>query len=231
MRILHIGDVHLGCTLENLRRHDEFAKVFAFLTGLAEREKIEAALFAGDVFDSGTPSSDSQKLYYDFLGGLQKAGCRQIVVIAGNHDNANFLEAPQSLFRDMDIHVVGKVDPRDPEAEVIPLGPQEDPAAYVCAVPFLRERDVRGIVPEGETSREKSSRLAQAVVRHYHEVYAAADRLRNGRDIPIVAMGHLYAAGSSFSTASDDGSAPVYEPVGTLDAVDLRKFPRGFACG
>jgi len=230
MKILHIGDVHLGCTLENLRRHDEFVKVFAFLTGLVKREKIEAALFAGDVFDNGTPSGDSQNLYYDFLLDLQEAGCRQIVVIAGNHDNASFLEAPQGLLRRMDIHVVGKVDPRSPEAEVIALGPREDPAAYVCAVPFLRERDVRDIVPEGESVREKTSMLNQGIIEHYRRVYAAADTLRGGRDIPIVAMGHFYAAGSSFSTASDDYS-PVYETVGTLDAVDLRDLPRGFACG
>ena len=231
MKILHIGDVHLGCTLENQRRHDEFAKVFAFLADLVKREKIEAALFAGDVFDNGTPSNDSQNLYYGFLNDLRKAGCRQIVVIAGNHDNANFLEAPQKLFRDMDIHVVGKVDPQDPEAEVVALGPQEDPAAYVCAVPFLRERDVRDIVPEGESIREKTSKLNQGIVEHYRRVYAAADRLRGGRDIPIVAMGHFYAAGSSFSTASGDGETPVYETVGTLDAVDLRDLPRGFSCG
>ena len=231
MKILHIGDVHLGCTLDNLRRHDEFVKVFGFLAGLVRREKIEAALFAGDVFDNGTPSNDSQNLYYDFLVDLREAGCRQIVVIAGNHDSANFLEAPQGLLRRMSIHVVGKIDPRDPAAEVVALGPQENPAAYVCAVPFLRERDVRNAVPEGEGFQEKSSALARGIVRHYHEVYAIADKLRGGRNIPIVAMGHFYAAGSSFSTASDAGTAPACETVGTLDAVDLRKLPRGFSCG
>ncbi|MBR4662362.1 MAG: exonuclease subunit SbcD [Lentisphaeria bacterium] len=121
MKILHIGDIHLGCTLDNQRRHEEFEKVFLFLTEKVKSEQIEAALFAGDVFDNGTPSNDSQNLYYDFLVDLQKAGCRQIIVIAGNHDNANFLEAPQGLLRRMDIHVIGKVDQNDLSQEVVAL--------------------------------------------------------------------------------------------------------------
>ena len=159
MKILHIGDIHLGCTLDNQRRHQEFEKAFGFLTEKVRAEHIEAALFSGDVFDNGTPSNDSQNLYYDFLLELQQAGCRQIIAIAGNHDNANFLEAPQGLLRRMNIHVIGKVDPDDLSQEVIALGEEENPAAIVCAVPFLRERDVRSSVPEGESTEGKITEL------------------------------------------------------------------------
>lgn len=231
MKILHIGDIHLGCTLDNQRRHGEFEKVFRFLTDIVRSEHIEAALFAGDVFDNGTPSNDSQNLYYDFLLDLQEAGCRQIVAIAGNHDNSNFLEAPQGLLRRMNIHVIGKVDPSNPGQEVIVLGPEDDPAAFVCAVPFLRERDVRGQVPEGESSAEKISNLNLGIIKHYQEVYQLADSKRAGRDIPILAMGHFYAAGSTFAVSQDEQENPPYDTVGTLDAVDLKFLPQGFAYG
>jgi len=232
MKILHIGDIHLGCTLDNQRRHHEFEKVFRFLTGLVEREHVEAALFAGDVFDSGTPSVDSQTLYYDFLLDLQAAGCRQIIAIAGNHDNANLLDAPQGLLRRMDIHVIGRIDPEDPAQEVIALGDPEGPDAFVCAVPFLRERDVRGEVPEGEDARKKISELNDGIIGHYRKVYELADRQRAGRAIPIIAMGHFYAAGSAFAVGAEADGAPVpYEIVGTLDALDLGKMPGGFAYG
>jgi exonuclease SbcC len=231
MKILHIGDIHLGCTLDNQRRHEEFEKVFRFLVEKVKSEQIEAALFAGDVFDNGTPSNDSQNLYYDFLMDLQKAGCRQIIVIAGNHDNANFLEAPQGLLRRMDIHVIGKVDQNDLSQEVITLGPKENPAAYVCAVPYLRERDVRDNVPEGETAQDKKTKLNQGIIRHYHEVYKLADSLRGGRDIPIIAMGHLYAEGTTFAVDAETPETVPYETVGTLDSVDLNSLPKGFAYG
>ncbi|MBQ7694857.1 MAG: exonuclease subunit SbcD [Lentisphaeria bacterium] len=227
MKILHIGDIHLGCTLDNQRRHEEFEKVFAFLAGLAEKEHVEAALFAGDVFDSGTPSVDSQTLYFDFLQHLRAAGCRQIIAIAGNHDNANFLEAPQNLLQLMEIYLVGRPDPAHPEQEVISLGPAEDPAAIVCAVPFLRERDVRASVPEGEDAKQKSSELGSGIIAHYRKIYDLADRRRAGRNIPIIAMGHFYAMGSSFAV-NREGDA---ETVGTLEALDLEKMPEGVAYG
>ena len=62
MKVLHIGDIHLGSTLDNQRRNEEFKKIFRFLTEKVKAEGIEAALFAGDVFDNGTPSNESQNL-------------------------------------------------------------------------------------------------------------------------------------------------------------------------
>ena len=232
MKILHIGDIHLGCTLDNQRRHEEFEKVFGFLTDQVKKERVEAALFAGDVFDSGTPSVDSQSLYFDFLLDLQAAGCRQIIAIAGNHDNANLLEAPQGLLQRMNIHVIGRPDPENLAQEVISLGSgAEEPAAIVCAVPFLRERDVRDAVPEGEDAQQKSSKLSQGILEHYRKVYELADRQRAGREIPIIAMGHFYAEGSAFAADPDGKNSSPYETVGTLEALDLKKMPEGFAYG
>ena len=230
MKILHIGDIHLGCTLDNQRRHEEFEKVFAFLVGQVKEKHIEAALFAGDVFDRGLPSVDSQTLYYDFLLDLQSAGCRQIIAIAGNHDNANLLEAPQGLLQRMNIHVIGRPDPEHLEQEMIALGPAEDPAAIVCAVPFLQERDVRSLVPAGAAEQQKRSVLDIGITEHYRKVYELADRRRAGRDIPIIAMGHFYAQGSVFG-AKTEGESSAYETVGTLEALDLGKMPQGFAYG
>ena len=231
MKILHIGDIHLGCTLDNQRRHEEFEKIFRFLTGKVKEEHIEAALFAGDVFDNGAPSNDSQNLYYGFLRDLQQAGCRQIIAIAGNHDNANFLEAPQGLLRQQNIHVIGKVDRNNLSQEVIALGSKDDPAAYICAVPFLRERDVRDLVPEGESAEEKISKLNRGITEHYRKVYQLADSQRAGRNIPILAMGHFYAAGSMFAVSEDVQENPGYETVGTLDALNVKELPQGFAYG
>ena len=224
MKILHIGDIHLGCQLDNLRRHEEFEKVFAFLAEAVRNEGIEAALFAGDIFDSGAPSNESRALYYRFLVRLRNAGCRRIVIISGNHDSAKFLEAPREILEEMDIHVLGRIDPDAPEKEVIALGAAEDPAALVCAVPYLRERDVRREIAEGESEKDRAAAFAAAIAGHYREVYRIADARRAGRAIPILGMGHLYAAGSVFAggPAGKTGDA---RPVGTLDAVAMDDFP------
>ena len=221
MKILHIGDIHLGCRLENNSRNEEIARVFAFLLDLVKEKQIEATLLAGDVFDNGHPSVESQDMYYNFLLELQKNGCKQVVVIAGNHDNPDFLEAPKGLLQRMNIHVVGNVDSAHLEREVILLGEERSPSAIVCAVPQLEHRDVCGLVPEG-TEGDRAQILALGVAEHYKKVWSIANELRNGRDIPIIGMGHLYASGSSFRS-NDDNNV-----VGKLECIDMDTFADGY---
>ncbi len=222
MKILHIGDVHLGSKLYGYSRNDELKKVFTFLVGKVHDENIAAVLIAGDVFDNGHPSSLSQKLYYGFLMDLWQAGCRQIVIIAGNHDYPEFLEAPKELLERMNIHIVGRVMPEHLEYEVIALGDASNPAAIVCAVPQLYNSDVRGLVPEGESGETREHAFAKGVAEHYRRVFAIADEMRGGRNIPIIGMGHLYAQGSTFATKDSRRS------VGSLQSINIDDFGAGF---
>ena len=82
MKILHIGDIHLGCTLENMRRNKEIRKALDAVCSLVREHHVEAVLLAGDIFDSSSPSTDSLEIYYCFLGELLLSGCRHVVIIA-----------------------------------------------------------------------------------------------------------------------------------------------------
>jgi len=223
MKILHIGDIHLGSSLEGISRNPELKKVLASLVEMVKEESIEAALLAGDIFDNGSPSNESLALYFNFLSGLQEAGCRQVVVIAGNHDSRAFLAAPQEVLRKMDIHVVASVDQAHLEQEVVALGAPEAPSAYVCAVPYLRSGDVRDIIPEGEDSAAADSAFAAGVAEHYRQVLGKAQELRGeNRTAPIIGMGHLYARGSLFASNDDE------QTVGKLKEVSLEEFGDGY---
>ena len=213
MKILHIGDVHLGSRLDNNGRNEELEKVFKFLVGKVLDEKIAAVLIAGDVFDNGHPTTASQKLYYGFLMDLWQAGCRQIVIIAGNHDYPEFLEAPKEILERINIHVIGKVVPDNLEQEVIALGDASTPDAIVCAVPYLHIGDVRGLVPEGESGEARDMAFDMGVAEHYRKVFNIADKMRGGRRIPVIGMGHLYAKGSSFATKNTTKSIGNEKPV------------------
>lgn len=219
MKIMHIGDIHLGCTLDNLRRTHEFDNVFNALVDKVKEEGIEAALLAGDIFDSGSPSNESLEMYYSFLMRLQLAGCKQVIVIAGNHDSPSLLDAPEALLKTLSIHVIGRVDKNDLTREVIALGDAGAPSAYVCAVPYLRSCDVRDSVPDGESGAEGSNRLEYGIQEHYRKVYEIADKLNAGRNIPIIGMGHFFASGSSTATEQDK------HVVGAIESVDMSGFP------
>ncbi|EHL30453.1 hypothetical protein LDG_7554 [Legionella drancourtii LLAP12] len=177
-------------------------------------------MIAGDVFDTSTPSNRAQELYYRFLCRVASSSCRHVIVIAGNHDSPTFLDAPKELLRALNVHVIGSVTTNLAD-EVLLLENQDgSPELIVCAVPYLRDRDIR-TVAAGESIEDKERKLIAGIRAHYAEVCELAVQKRNllGREIPIVAMGHLFTAGG----ATGDGVRELY--VGSLAHVSAQIFP------
>ena len=225
MRVLHTSDWHIGRTLYGRKRYEEFE---AFLTWLAEtiqQNAIDALLVAGDVFDTSAPSNRAQELYYRFLGRVAASSCRHVIVVAGNHDSPSFLNAPKELLKALDVHVVGS-STESPEDEVLVLrNEQDDPELIVCAVPYLRDRDIR-VAEAGESVEDKERKLIDGIRTHYAAVAALAEQKRDelGADIPIVGTGHLFTAGGQ--TVDGDGVRELY--VGSLAHVTAGIFPACF---
>ena len=225
MKVLHTSDWHIGRTLYGRKRYDEFE---AFLTWFAEtiqQDEIDALLVAGDVFDTSAPSNRAQELYYRFLCRVAASSCRHVVVVAGNHDSPSFLNAPKELLKALDVHVVGSAS-EAPEDEVLVLRDEQDaPELIVCAVPYLRDRDIR-VAEAGENVEDKERKLIDGIRNHYAAVAALAEQKRTelGADIPIVAMGHLFTAGGQ--TVDGDGVRELY--VGSLAHVTAGIFPASF---
>ena len=225
MKVLHTSDWHLGRTLYGRRRYEEFAALLDWLAEVIEGQGIEVLLVAGDVFDTSTPGNRAQELYYRFLCRVAASCCRHVVVIAGNHDSPTFLAAPRELLRALDIHVVGMIS-ENPEDEVLVLRDRAgQPELIVCAVPFLRDRDIREAEP-GESIEDKDRKLIDGIRDHYAAVAVAAEQRRQelGADISVVAMGHLFTAGGR--TADNDGVRELY--VGSLAHVPAAIFPPVF---
>ena len=157
MKFLHTSDWHLGRSLYGRKRYEEFTAFLDWLTQTIEDEKIDALLVAGDVFDTSTPSNRAQELYYRFLCRVAASCCRHVVVVAGNHDSPSFLNAPKELLRALNVYVVGSMTEAY-EDEVFILQADDKPEAIVCAVPYLRDKDIRTVEP-GETIDDKNAKL------------------------------------------------------------------------
>jgi exonuclease SbcD len=136
MRFLHTGDWHLGRTIRGRSRHAEFEAVLAEVVDIARHEQVEAMLVCGDIFDTTTPSPDSERLLNDTLRELVGLGV-QVVLLAGNHDNPRRLEALGRLSDLLGIFVQSTV--RAPhDGGVITLHGAEH-TARVATVPWIRE--------------------------------------------------------------------------------------------
>lgn len=225
MRVLHTSDWHIGRTLYGRKRYEEFESFLTWLAETIQQNEIDALLVAGDVFDTSAPSNRAQELYYRFLCRVAASSCRHVVVVAGNHDSPSFLNAPKELLKALDVHVVGS-STESPEDEVLVLRNEQDaPELIICAVPYLRDRDIR-VAEAGESVEDKERKLIDGIRTHYAAVAALAEQKREelGADIPIVGMGHLFTAGGQ--TVDGDGVRELY--VGSLAHVTAGIFPASF---
>ncbi len=110
MKILHTADWHLGKKLDAFDRMEEQKAVMAEICGIAESEKVDAVLIAGDLFDNFNPSTESQELLYKTLKKLSRNSGVPVVAIAGNHDSANRVEAPDVIAKENAIFFLGYPD-------------------------------------------------------------------------------------------------------------------------
>ncbi|WP_245964639.1 exonuclease subunit SbcD [Rufibacter immobilis] len=220
MRVLHTADWHLGQRLANFERTEEHRAFLSWLCQTICDHKIDLLLIAGDVFDTGFPSNTALKLYYDFLREVKDTCCRELVIIGGNHDSVSTLNAPAELLRHFNVHVVGGA-PANAQDQVIILRDQQNtPQAVVCAVPFLRDKDVRLSVP-GETAEERETRLKQGICDHYRQLVPLIQEYKE-QGVPVLATGHLFAAGGSAS----DSEKEIH--VGNLGQIAGDQFPTEF---
>ncbi|MDY0039025.1 MAG: exonuclease SbcCD subunit D C-terminal domain-containing protein [Desulforhabdus sp.] len=225
MRVLHTSDWHIGRALHNKKRYEEFEAFLNWLVQTIQKNEIDALLVAGDIFDNSTPSNRAQELYYSFLCEVAASHCRHVVIVAGNHDSPFFLDAPRELLKALDVHVVGNAA-SFPEDEVLVLKNEQGvPDLIVCAVPYLRDRDIR-VAEAGESIEDKEQKLIEGIRSHYAAVASVAEQKRQelGGHIPIIGMGHLFTAGGQ--TVDGDGVRELY--VGSLAHVRSGIFPACF---
>ncbi len=225
MKVLHTSDWHLGRALYGKKRYAEFEAFLAWLLEVLQSQAIDALVVAGDVFDTTTPSNRAQELYYQFLYQVGRSSCRHVVVVAGNHDSPSFLEAPKDLLKALDVHVIGQIS-AVPDDDVLVLRDQDGRAELiVCAVPYLRDRDIRQ-VEAGESVQDKEQKLVAGIRAHYAAIAASAEQKQAalGGAVPILATGHLFTAGGQ--TIDGDGVRDLY--VGSLAHVTAAMFPSCF---
>jgi exonuclease SbcD len=198
VRLLHTSDWHLGHLLHDVPRDEEHDVFLRWLLDTIAAEDVDALVVAGDVFETANPGAQAQRTYYEFLARARRRfPDLTIIIIAGNHDSAARLDAVDPVLRPQNVRVVGALPRRqngtlDPDRLLVPVRDRRGRvAAWVVAVPFLRDAD---LPPGGE--------LAESVRRVYAEAIQAA-RARREPDQAIVATGHLYMTGGLTSDLSE----------------------------
>ena len=220
MKIIHTSDWHLGQSFINQSRKHEHAAFLAWLIAQVQTQEVDAVIVAGDIFDTTTPPSYAREMYHQFVTQLHALNCT-LVLLGGNHDSVAMLNESLPLLRALGTHMIPN-SLATPAEQIVPLSNRQTGAieAIVCAIPFLRPRDLV-VAQSGEDDLSKQARFKAAITDHYANVYQAALNKRKslGLTIPIIATGHLTAVGIKPS----ESERSIY--VGTLENYPKEAFP------
>lgn len=223
MRILHTSDWHLGQNFMNHSREREHALLIDWLLEQVQQHAVDAVLIAGDIFDTGTPPSYARALYYHLIAELHRQNVA-LLLLGGNHDSVSVLSESLPLMHHLNTTVIAATGEASQHVVTLPQRGSAQPGCIVCALPFIRPRDVL-TSQAGQSAEDKQRSLQTAIADTYARVFAAAQAQQtalqqaHGVQVPIVATGHLTTVGAS----SNESVREIY--VGALEAFPTSAFP------
>jgi exonuclease SbcD len=208
MRLLHTGDWHVGKQLRGAGRADEHRAVLDEIVGIAAAHEVDLVVVAGDLFDTAAPAPEAQGIVYDTLLRLA-AGGTEVVVIAGNHDNARALGVLTPLFARSGVRIVS--EPLRPDAGGVHRFTAADGAPVnVALLPFVSKR---GIVRAEQLMSTAAFEQAQAYSQRMHQLIGALSA-PFGVDAVNVLVAHAFVHGGQ--TGGGERAAHLVEEYAVL---------------
>ena len=202
MKIVHLSDLHLGKQLNGFSMVADQKYILERILSALRKEKPQAIIIAGDVYDKSVPSAEAVTVFDDFLNQLVALeGDPHVFIISGNHDSAERLAFANRLIARSGVHLspvfdgtVNSVTMQDEFGEV---------AFHL--LPFIKPSDAKNAYPDA-----KIESYTDAV----RETIARINLDGSRRNVLIA---HQFVTGAERSESED-------VVVGGLDNVDAGVF-------
>lgn len=143
MKFLHISDLHIGKRLHGFSLEEDQKYILDQIVDIAEENKVDALIVAGDVYDVGIPSESAMNIFDAWINKLIDKKIA-VYIISGNHDSRNRLGFGRKIFEKSGVHLVTEYGGR---IETFSLD-DEYGQVKIYMLPFLKVRDLRQHFPD-----------------------------------------------------------------------------------
>jgi exonuclease SbcD len=199
VKILHTSDWHIGKVLKGQSRMDEQIAVLADIVKIAEAERPDLVIVAGDLFDTAAPNADTEKVVIRALTALRRQAA-EVVVIAGNHDPSARLDALRPWADGVGITLRGVIG--KPADHLIAGTTTAGEAWRLAALPFVSQRyAVRASEMFELSAAETSATYADHVARLFA---AVTESFSDGSETVNLAAAHLTVVGGKLGGGERD---------------------------
>ena len=106
MKLVHTGDLHIGKIVNGFSMMEDQKYILKQIYEISCREKADALILAGDIYDRAIPPAEAVVLLDHFLTDMAEAGVL-VFLISGNHDSPERLGFAAKLLEDKRIHIGG----------------------------------------------------------------------------------------------------------------------------
>lgn len=145
MKLMHLGDLHLGKSLGDFDLTGDQEYILNQLLEIIDNNSIDAVLIAGDVYDKSIPSEAATRMLDYFLSNLAKRNV-YTYMISGNHDSDERLNYGRSLFESNSIYITTKYDGKLSKHTL----KVHDEEVDVYLLPFVKASQVRHYLPDAK---------------------------------------------------------------------------------
>lgn len=143
MKILHLGDLHIGKTVNDFSMIKDQRYMLEQILGIISEKEVDAVLIAGDVYDKSIPSEEAVNVLDSFLCRLSELGI-ETFLISGNHDSDERLNFGSRLFDANGIHIAAKY-----EGTIVKKVCQDSfGLVNVYLLPFVKASQVKHFYPQ-----------------------------------------------------------------------------------
>lgn len=143
MKLIHLGDLHLGRSLGEFDLIEDQKYILGQILDLIDKEKVDAVLIAGDVFDKSIPSEAAVNLLDSFLKDLVSRNVK-VFMISGNHDSDDRLNYGKWTFEKQGVYISAIYD-GELDCHVLKDG---DTEINIYMLPFVKASHVRHVYPD-----------------------------------------------------------------------------------
>lgn len=208
MKILHTSDWHFGHQLYGYDRREEHFDFAMQLVDIVQRERPDALVISGDVFDIGSPSVAVQQLYAETLMNLHRvAPDMPIVVTAGNHDSPSRLEVYRDVWDAHNVHIIGT------------LGRSGDDVDWQRHFITIPGKGIIVALPHIYAQNYPATDMPDRVSAFYTKLQVKVEEI-NVNNLPIILMAHAAVRGCDLT-----GHRRMQEDsIGNIEYIDLETF-------
>ena len=207
MKFLHISDLHIGKRVNEFSMTEDQKYILNQILRIAEQERAEAVLIAGDVYDKSMPSAEAVQMFDWFLTGLADLG-KTVIAVSGNHDSPERIAFGGALMRGRGVYVSPVY-----QGEALEVALRDEYGDIsVHLLPFLKPATLRHAL-EGR-QEEEENRLPES---YQEALEIAVKRMEIDVKKRNILVAHQFVTGAGRCDSEEVS-------VGGLDNVDASVF-------